>query len=73
MAWNAGVLSMPVWAFHGAEDNAVSPTQSDEMVAALKKCGADVRYTRLDGVGHNVWNYAYNKELFDWLMAQKRN
>jgi len=72
MAWNAEVLTMPVWAFHGAEDKDVSPTQSDEMVEALEKCGADVRYTRLDGVGHNVWNYAYNKELFDWLMAQKR-
>lgn len=72
MAWNAGVLKMPVWAFHGAEDSVVSPVQSDEMVASLKKAGADVKYTRVDGVGHNVWENAYNKELMDWLLGHKR-
>ncbi|MBO5306212.1 MAG: prolyl oligopeptidase family serine peptidase, partial [Clostridia bacterium] len=25
MAWNAGVLKMPIWAFHGTEDAVVSP------------------------------------------------
>ncbi|MBQ2614234.1 MAG: prolyl oligopeptidase family serine peptidase [Clostridia bacterium] len=72
MAWNAEVLKMPIWAFHGAEDDIVSPVQSDEMVAALKKAGADVTYTRVDGVGHNVWDYAYNQELMNWLLSKKR-
>ena len=72
LPWNAGVLNMPVWAFHGVEDPTVSVTQSDEMVAQLKKSGAEVKYTRLEGVGHNVWEYAYNKELFDWLLSKKR-
>ena len=69
MAWNASVLKMPVWAFHGACDTVVSPSQSDEMVAALKAAGADVRYSRVDGVGHNVWDCAYNEELIDWLLS----
>ena len=68
MAWNASVLKMPIWAFHGAEDMTVSPTQSDQMVTALKNVGADVKYTRLDGVGHNAWDYAYNEQLIDWLL-----
>ncbi len=72
MAWNAEVLKMPIWAFHGAEDDIVSPVQSDEMVAALKKAGADVTYTRVDGVGHNVWENAYNQELMNWLLSKKR-
>ncbi|MBQ3554405.1 MAG: prolyl oligopeptidase family serine peptidase [Clostridia bacterium] len=72
MAWNADVLKMPVWAFHGAEDPTVSVTQSDEMVARLKELGRDVTYTRLAGVGHNAWDYAYNKELLDWLLSKKR-
>lgn len=72
MAWNAEVLKMPIWAFHGAEDDIVSPVQSDEMVAALKKAGADVTYTRIDGVGHNVWENAYNQELMNWLLSKKR-
>ena len=73
MAWNADVLKMPVWAFHGAEDTTVSPYQTDEMVAKLQKLGADVKYTRLDGVGHNVYEGTYNTELLSWLLGKKRN
>ena len=28
--------------------------------------------TRLDGVGHNAWDYAYNEELLEWLLSKKR-
>ena len=69
MAWHAASLKMPIWVFHGACDGVVSPMQSDEMVAALKACGADVRYSRLDGVGHDVWTYAYTEELLEWLLG----
>ena len=72
MAWNADVLKMPVWAFHGAEDTIVSPYQTDEMVAKLQKLGSDVKYTRLDGVGHNVYEGTYNTELLNWLLGKKR-
>ncbi|MBQ4528708.1 MAG: prolyl oligopeptidase family serine peptidase [Clostridia bacterium] len=72
MAWNACVLNMPVWAFHGADDNVVSPVQSDEMVEKLKLSNSDVTYTRLDGVGHFVWKHTYNKELMEWLLSKKR-
>jgi len=58
MAWNAEVLKMPIWVFHGSDDRVVSPTQSDEMVAKLNECGADVKYSRIDGVGHGVWENA---------------
>ena len=73
MAWNADVLKMAVWAFHGAEDTTVSPIQSDEMIAKLKETNSDVKYSRIDGVGHDVWNNAYNKELLEWMLSKKRN
>ena len=72
MAWNAGVLNMPVWAFHGAADMVVSPMQSDEMVEKLRTLHADVTYTRLEGVGHNVWEKAYGVELLDWLLSKRK-
>ena len=72
MAWNAGVLTMPVWAFHGAEDKSVSVFSSDEMVERMQNCGLNVRYTRLEGVGHNVWLNAYNDELLNWLLSHKK-
>ena len=72
MAWNAGTLKMPIWAFHGVEDPVVSVSQSDEMVSKLEELGADITYTRLDGIGHNVWSHTYDKELLDWLLTKKR-
>lgn len=70
MPWNASVLTMPIWAFHGAEDMTVTVRHSDEMVEALEKAGADVTYTRMDGVGHNVWEYAYTDGLMQWLLSK---
>ena len=72
MPWNAGVLTMPVWAFHGAIDDVVTPRHSDEMVEKLKAANADVTYSRVENVGHNVWDYAYNEELLNWLLSKKR-
>ena len=72
MAWNAGVLNMPIWVFHGSCDTVVFPSQSDEMVAKLKALGKDVRYSRIDGVGHDVWENAYNEELIYWLLDKRK-
>ena len=72
MAWNADVLTMPVWAFHGGKDKSVNVFHSDEMVERLRKHHLNVRYTRLDAVGHNVWLNAYNEELLNWLLSQKK-
>ncbi len=72
MAWNAGVLTMPIWAFHGAIDDVVSPRHSDEMVEKLEATGADITYTKVEGVGHNVWDNAYNEELLNWLLSKKK-
>lgn len=72
MAWNAEVLTMPVWAFHGSADPVVSVNQSDEMVEKLKELGADVKYTRVEGEGHGVWERTYDKELIEWLLSRKK-
>ena len=72
MPWNAGVLDMPVWAFHGTADSIVLVSNSDDMVDALKKLGKDVTYSRLDNVEHNAWDYAYNDTLIKWFLDKKR-
>ncbi len=72
MAWNANVLTMPVWAFHGTDDDVVSVFHSDNMVEKMREYGLDVRYSRMDGVGHNVWDEAYGLALLDWLLSKKR-
>ena len=72
MAWNASVLKMPVWVFHGANDSVVSPFHSDEMVAELRKTNTDVKYSKIENVNHDVWKNAYEKELLEWLLSKKR-
>ena len=72
MPWNAGVLDMPVWAFHGASDTVVLPRYSDDMVEKLVSLGKDVTYTKVENVGHNVWENAYNNQLIEWFLSKKR-
>jgi predicted peptidase len=65
--------NVPVWTFHG-EDDAVMPiSQTEQMVAALRGVGADVRFTRYPGVGHDAWVPAYEEsDLCTWLATRRR-
>lgn len=66
---------IPMWIFHGGADPVVPPARSREIVEAIKAAGgAKVKYTEYPGVGHNSWDKAYaEKELTDWLFAQKKS
>jgi predicted peptidase len=71
MPWNAGILTMPVWAFHGALDEVVFPSETLDMVRSLKRSAKqEVKLTMFPNDGHNAWDSAYTDELFDWLLAQ---
>lgn len=73
MMWRANVLTMPVWAFHGTEDEVTYPMESINMIHAIRKHSKeDVRLTLLDGVGHDAWVKAYGKELIEWLLSKKK-
>jgi predicted esterase len=62
-----------VWAFHGSADRAVPPRRSREMIEALRRVGAEPRYTEYPKVAHNAWVYAYQEpELAEWLFAQRK-
>ena len=70
---NVGKLkSIPVWAFHGTDDGAVSFQDSVDMVEAIKKAGGTkVKFTSLEGVGHNSWSAAYaTPGLYEWFGKQ---
>jgi len=64
---------MPIWVFHGEEDESVPFSESETMVNRLLEMGYDVQFTRYPGVGHNSWVQAYNTEaLYEWFVKQKR-
>ena len=72
MAWYASVLKMPIWAFHGLADDTVSPSQTMEMVEALRGKNENLKYNLFEGVGHNSWNNAFTEETLSWLLAQRK-
>ena len=70
----SGIKNIPIWIFHGDADEQVPVAQSRQLVSALKRVGAHVRYTEYPGVDHTIApqkTYAEN-DLFGWLLAQHR-
>lgn len=63
----------PVWAFHGAKDKIVPPSESRILVRHLRRCGGNVRLTIYPDAGHDCWTRTYdNPKLYDWLSKQHR-
>lgn len=60
----------PFWLFHGADDDLVSPRQSELMFDALRQAGGHVRLWIYQGLRHDCWTRAYgDPELPRWLLA----
>ena len=64
---------IPIWVFHGDKDPTVPVEQSRDMVEALEKARAPVKYTEYPGEGHGIAGMVYKEaELHAWLFSQKR-
>jgi len=69
----AGIKHVPAWVFHGKKDSVVPCARSEEMVAALRKCGGNVKFTVYPKADHDSWTVTYeNPELFRWLLRQRK-
>lgn len=67
------IAAMPIWVFHGADDEVVPAEASRMMVEALKKVKSSVKYTEYSGVGHDSWTNAYSEPGFvPWFLGRKR-
>lgn len=67
----------PIWLFQGEVDGNPVPAISHNMMNALKAEGAKntalTKYTEYPGVGHAVWNLAYNEpDFFPYMLAQNK-
>ncbi len=68
------LVGLPIWAFHGGDDEVVLPEESRRMVQAVEQAGGHVKYTEYTGVGHNSWDAVYgDAEAMSWLLAQRRS
>lgn len=69
----SNLVKLPIWAWHGTEDNAVPFQKSVEMVEAIKNAGGTrTRFTSLEHIGHASWQAAYQSgDLYQWLDQQR--
>ena len=65
--------NLPVWAFHGAQDDVVPLSGSKDMIDAIKAAGGNPRFTIYPQAGHDSWTETYaNDEIYSWLLQQRR-
>lgn len=68
------IKDIPIWAWHGDQDGAVPFKLSVDMVDQIKQAGGTkVKFTSLEGIGHNCWSAAYGTpQLYQWMLQQSR-
>jgi poly(3-hydroxybutyrate) depolymerase len=73
--WATRLREVPVWAFHGADDEVVPVRESEEMVRALRAAGnTRVRLSVLPGREHGVLDLYEDAEgeLYRWFLQHRR-
>lgn len=64
---------LPVWAFHGADDEAVPAAESERMVEAIRAAGGAPKLTILPKTGHDICQSVCRRtDLWEWLLSQRR-
>jgi predicted peptidase len=67
------LATIPIWAFHGTDDDVVPPARSRDMVERVDKAGGKVRYKEFKETGHNSWDQTYDyKRAMSWLLKQRK-
>lgn len=75
----ANIGNVPVWAFHGLDDNVVKPEGTTQIIEAIKALrdgkpgAAEVKMSLYEGVNHGSWDKAYrNERLGAWFLSHRR-
>ena len=71
--WASRLKNVPIWAFHGAEDELIPAAETKEMVETIKAQDGNIRASIVQGRGHSPPSIQEHEELFDWFLKQKSN
>lgn len=64
---------VPLWIFHGEQDNVVPPTHSHVLVTELKRLGASPQASFYPTANHNSWDDAFAEpDLIPWLFSNTK-
>lgn len=62
---------VPLWIFHGSDDNVVSPKYSLAMAKAIIEAGGSPKMTLYENTGHGSWNNAFEeKDFLKWIHSK---
>jgi predicted peptidase len=62
---------VPLWIFHGSDDNVVSPKYSLAMAKAIIEAGGSPKMTLYENTGHGSWNNAFaEKNFLTWIHSK---
>lgn len=65
--------SIPIWVFHGANDDIVDPQLSIAMVGANLKAGGKPNFNLYSTDNHNSWDSAFSEPyLLPWLFSKSK-
>ena len=63
--------NVPIWAFHGDQDQVVPLEAEQSLVKALEACGGNVQLTVFPNAGHDIENEVYESpSLYTWMLSQ---
>ena len=67
------LVAIPTWAFHGEKDSVVPVTESERMIAAIRKVGGHPKLTIIPSAGHGICASVCDRaDLWEWLFKQRR-
>ena len=68
------ISNIPIWAYHGKDDDVISAERSREMVLEIKKHSNNIKYTEIKNRNHDSWIDVWNsKKVWDWMYSQKKD
>jgi predicted peptidase len=71
-AWAEKLATIPLWLFHGPNDQFTALKEVEELAQAIEAGGGHPKLTVLPGRDHYILDVYDRPDLFEWLAQQKR-
>jgi predicted peptidase len=71
-AWAEKLNAVPVWIFHGANDQFTPAKEVQELVQAIAKAGGHPEFTLLPDRDHYILDVYNRSDVYKWLTEQRR-
>jgi predicted peptidase len=71
-AWADKLATIPLWLFHGPQDQFTQLREVEELVHAIEAAGGHPQLTVLPGRDHYILDVYNRADLYKWLAQQKR-